>query len=172
MQIRQTPKSKSYNEFCSYVADAIIREAANHDMNPRIVFERIRAGFVNKMECIERANPDRRSDVMDALAYSALRMPCSSYAVYAQGEWGQAPSHNCPELDKIIYSGNRTIVFWKDGTKTVVKCAQDSEFDEYSGFVAALAKKVFGSTHRIKKLISRISTHQDKKPKDKADGNI
>lgn len=58
-------------------------------------------------------------------------------------------------VDRIIFSPPATIVFWKDGTKTVVKCADGEPFSEYNGFAAALLKKVFGSNSAVKKIIQR-----------------
>ena len=59
------------------------------------------------------------------------------------------------QVDRIIFSPPATIVFWKDGTKTVVKCADGEPFSEYNGFAAALLKKVFGSNSAVKKIIQR-----------------
>lgn len=54
---------------------------------------------------------------------------------------------------KIIYNPPATIVFWTDGTKTVVKCSADDEYNEYYGFLCALGKKMFGTNSHLKKLI-------------------
>lgn len=54
---------------------------------------------------------------------------------------------------KIIKSADRTIVFWKDGTKTIVRCADDAEDDLYSAFTAALAEKIYGSNSQVKKIL-------------------
>lgn len=59
------------------------------------------------------------------------------------------------EPKKIIANGIATIVFWNDGTKTVVKLADDDEDDLYNAFCAAFAKKMFGSNSAIKKQIER-----------------
>lgn len=56
---------------------------------------------------------------------------------------------------KIIVNGPATIVFWGDDTKTVVKCAEGSEFDVETAFVYALAKKIFGGSGAVKKLVFR-----------------
>lgn len=162
-------RDKARIQFCYSVANEIITQAKRYDMTPTQLLEGIGTCFDNKMKCIEKSNSGQTSDMLDALAYS-MRMPCSTYHIYAEGKW--EPSYNYPELDKIIYSGNRTIVFWKDGTKTIVKCAKEQEFDEYSGFVAAFAKKAFGSTSHIKKLISRLSVNKNKLSKDNTDGDI
>lgn len=42
---------------------------------------------------------------------------------------------------KIIYSKNATIVFWQDGSKTIVKREKGVKDDKYSAVCAALAKK-------------------------------
>ena len=57
-----------------------------------------------------------------------------------------------PAIKRIVYHEPATIVFWQDGTKTVVKCMDGEPFEKYAGFCAALAKKVFGSTSEAKKV--------------------
>lgn len=57
---------------------------------------------------------------------------------------------------KIIVNFPATIVFWSDKTKTVVKCAENDSVDIYDAFTAALAKKIFGSNHRIQKMIEKV----------------
>lgn len=54
---------------------------------------------------------------------------------------------------KIIKSGDRTIVFWKDDTKTIVRRSDDTADDLYSAFCASLAKKVYGSNSQVKKIL-------------------
>lgn len=66
-----------------------------------------------------------------------------------------------PAVDRIVFSGDKTIVFWKDGTKTMVSCTEGQPFDEYSGFVAALAKKLYGSTSQVKKLVKKTGKNQN-----------
>lgn len=56
---------------------------------------------------------------------------------------------------KVIFSGPKTIVIWEDGTKTIVGCAKDQEYDEYAGFCAALAKKIFGTTAKAKRMMNK-----------------
>lgn len=51
------------------------------------------------------------------------------------------------------YDNNYTTVLWDDGTRTTVKLSDDDIYDEYSAFCAALAKRIYGSNSRIKKII-------------------
>lgn len=57
--------------------------------------------------------------------------------------------------ERIIFNDPATILFWPDGTKTVVKAAEDSEFNFYWGFCAAVAEKIFGSNHAVKTFIRK-----------------
>lgn len=56
-------------------------------------------------------------------------------------------------VKEIIYHNAVTIVYWTDGTKTVVKCNENDEYSEYAGFVAAVAKKMYGGANAINRLI-------------------
>ena len=50
-------------------------------------------------------------------------------------------------IDKVIFNNPATIVFWKDGTKTVVK-SQNEDFDPEKGLAMAISKKAFGNEGR------------------------
>ena len=80
------------------------------------------------------------------------------------GVFGIARELPTPTPTKVIYNGNKTIVIWDDGDKTIVSCGDDEEFDNYTGFLAALAKKLYGSTSRAKKMVRRVTDDQ-RKPK-------
>ena len=55
---------------------------------------------------------------------------------------------------RIVRNGPATIVFWRDGTKTVVKC-HDEEYDAEKGLAMALARKLWGrcQTERFVKMV-------------------
>jgi len=55
---------------------------------------------------------------------------------------------------KIIYNGPATIVFWDDGTKTVVKCSKKDKDNKYNAFCAALAKKIYGSNSKVNSIVA------------------
>ncbi len=65
--------------------------------------------------------------------------------------------------NRILKSGNRTIVFWSDGTKTIVKRAEDEPDNDYAAFTAALGIKIFGSNSALRRAIKRKTTVQAKK---------
>ena len=61
--------------------------------------------------------------------------------------------------------GDCTIVFWMDGTKTIVKRAKDEPDNTYNAFVSALAIKLFGNNSKLQRTIKRKLEVQVKKPK-------
>lgn len=49
-----------------------------------------------------------------------------------------------PKIKDVIYNRPATIVFWEDGTKTVVKC-KNEKFDPEKGLAMAFSKKILGN---------------------------
>ena len=61
---------------------------------------------------------------------------------------------------KVIFNNPATIVLWKDGTKTVVKCGKNDIFDPEKGLALCFMKRALevtgGSFHKVlKKEIKR-----------------
>lgn len=55
-----------------------------------------------------------------------------------------------PAIKKVIFNPPATIVLWKDGTKTVVKCKEGDQFDKWAGLSLCISKKIFGARfHKI-----------------------
>ena len=50
-----------------------------------------------------------------------------------------------PDIKKVIFNKPATIVFWTDGTKTVVKAQGKERYDEEKGLAIAIAKKALGN---------------------------
>ena len=46
-------------------------------------------------------------------------------------------------IKNVIFDDPATIVFWSDGTKTVVKCGKDDTFDPEKGLAMAISKYFF-----------------------------
>lgn len=75
----------------------------------------------------------KHEDALDAFSYTRLF------------KYDRGKSATIPVIEKVIFNDPATIIFWKDGTKTVVK-AQDGEvFDPEKGLTMAISKKVLGN---------------------------
>ena len=67
-----------------------------------------------------------------------------------------------PGIEKVIFNEPATIVFWNDGTKTVVKCCEKDSYDREVGFKTALLTKMFSK----QALRDMINTYVPKKTKE------
>ena len=54
-------------------------------------------------------------------------------------------------INRVIFSGPMTIVFWTDGTKTTVRLAEGSYDDRANAIRWAMAKKYYGSRAQLEK---------------------
>lgn len=72
-------------------------------------------------------------------------------------------------IDKVVFSGPATILFWTDGTKTVVRLrkgdrsgmlGKKAEDDRRVAICWAMAKRYYGSCAAINKRISAISDYR------------
>lgn len=48
-------------------------------------------------------------------------------------------------IKRVIFNDPATIVFWEDGSKTVVTCGENDVFDPEKGLAMAMAKKLLGN---------------------------
>ena len=67
------------------------------------------------------------------------RKSTSSSVYYA------AKSVSAPSIKKVIFNDPATIVFWSDGSKTVVKCQDGDIYDPEKGLAMAISKKALGN---------------------------
>ena len=104
------------------------------------------------LDAVTRAIEEQEKDMTFAEhctdAFTATRAVSSGYYI--------------PEVTAIYSNRPYTTVLWKDGTKTIVKCSEDSHFTEYDGFVCAFAKKAFGNNTALKEFVKEHTTYQGK----------
>jgi len=73
--------------------------------------------------------------------------------------YGAHPS-SIPGIKDVKFNDPATIVFWADGTKTVVRCQDGEAYDPEKGLAMAISKKALGNTreyyhtflHELKKV--------------------
>lgn len=64
-----------------------------------------------------------------------------------------------PKATKCIFDGHATIVFWDDGTKTVVKCQKEDYWDKYSeeaGVALCFMKKMLGNKGNFNNTLNEL----------------
>lgn len=82
----------------------------------------------------------------DSLTNIAKQLLNNMYGV-ASTISGGSRNYTCvmPRIKNVKFNNPATIVFWKDGTKTVVKCGDGDIFDPEKGLAMAIAKKALGN---------------------------
>lgn len=48
------------------------------------------------------------------------------------------------DIDRVMYNGPATIIFWKDGTKTASVCHKDDHYDREKGLAMCMLKYIIG----------------------------
>lgn len=76
-------------------------------------------------------------------------------------------TNNAYTPKRIIKNNAAMIVFWADGTKTIVKRASDELDSDYAAFTAAVCIKLYGSNSALKRIVARTETQKPKKQKEK-----
>ena len=77
-------------------------------------------------------------------AKGATNMPQTIETFYADNK----PYHHVqtnPGISRVIFNDPATIIFWKDGTKTVVKCQDGDTYSKETGLALCIAKKALGN---------------------------
>ena len=70
-------------------------------------------------------------------------------------------------IKDVIFNDPATIVFWVDGSKTVVKCQKGETFDPEKGLAIAISKKVLGNDYRYYETFAKHVGRYNKRSKKK-----
>lgn len=57
--------------------------------------------------------------------------------------------------EKVIFNEPATIVIWKDGSKTVVKCQKNDEYDPEKGLALCFIKKALGNKGNFNNILKK-----------------
>lgn len=151
--MRITPEKKE--QFSSMVRDFAekhsirfqIRESSDR---PDITHVRFAHGYIDA-NCVVNW-PEVRS-----LTEAATTM--FVHVIRKLGLDDEEPVAKTPTITNVIFNYPATIVFWSDGTKTVVKC-KNEPFDPEKGLAMAISKKMLGNKgnyfNEIKKWVDKF----------------
>lgn len=68
-----------------------------------------------------------------------------------------------PDIQKLIYNGDTTIVIWGDGTKTIVRCSDNDNYDREKALMMCMMERMFGSKTKLKNFLNEACLY-DKYP--------
>ena len=100
-------------------------------INPYPVIQVIKDGIPAQEDRDDKSTAARWEEALSTIIKSEREMPRISI----------------PErIKRVIYNDPCTIVLWKDGTKTVVRCDRRDMFDKEKGLAMAIVKRICGNT--------------------------
>ena len=108
---------------------------------------------------VEECEHNHGEDTVDAMAYCThnIQRVRSYREIINSNNYNQISQRQLKlNIREVIFNDPATIVFWLDGTKTVVKKADDEPWDPEKGLAMAVIKKYFGTNKEIKKIISEL----------------
>ena len=98
-------------------------------------------------------------------AYMARGNGKSQFAMTEMFKKMQQDKYGPFAISDVIFNDPATIVFWADGTKTVVKCQKGETFDPEKGLAMAIAKKIYGGKHNYYEVFAKHVGRYNKKQK-------
>ena len=149
---RKSFSSFSNNEYCWDIGFDILRRLkdANHDLRLPSEIDEILSIKVRRI----LYHPDNASticltkDVNDCMlimiASRGSEKTYTQFIKYLDDIWNRGIVNDTLSIKNVIFNDPATIVFWNDGTKTVVK-AENEPFDPEKGLAMAIAKKALGN---------------------------
>lgn len=101
------------------------------------------------------------SKIMDDLvkAMCDVKTPFDAPDRFSEG-WNAAMKYirenpmPLPQISSVIFHDPATIVYWSDGTKTVVKCQAGDMFSAETGLTTAMLKKFMGNDNTFNRVIN------------------
>ena len=80
------------------------------------------------------------------------------YSIEYKGDFIGGPYIQVPQIQQVLSHDPATIIFWKDGTKTVVKAHDGDEYDIEKGILYGIIRKVYGEGRNYTKILDIIYT--------------
>ena len=70
-------------------------------------------------------------------------------------------NHFIAKIDKVYFGKGTTVIKWKDGTSTKVKCQDGEEFDKEKGVAMCIIKHMFGDIGYYNEIFKSLNLDED-----------
>lgn len=102
-------------------------------------------------EFMDKSSQQLHGDITNIYKYEkVLKKAAENIKSALNSEYGlvsiKAKEVAMTRIEKVIFNNPATIVFWYDGTKTVVKCGEGEAFDPEKGLAMAISKRFFNNS--------------------------
>lgn len=76
--------------------------------------------------------------------------------------------YGLPQPKNVIFHYPATIVYWDDGTKTVVKCGKDDTYDKEKGLALCYMKKYYGNKGNFNDILKKWCVEEESVKEEEA----
>ena len=137
------------------VKDVLVYAGPDSHMSYKIFDIEVEIAKYEK-DTITLMTKNERRMKMERTCYSCKWHDESTFGIHCRACYGtrnweprevnMKQDHNrLPDIKNVIFNDPVTIVFWSDGSKTVVKVQDGDEYDEEKGLAMAISKKALGN---------------------------
>lgn len=147
---------------CANCRNQNMYQAINEEVNKYVTVE-----YQGRKCVVEHFSIMRNIDELDKLEVACTIPPMFDKPKAVFTSASVANDDHIPKIKEVIFNPPATIVFWKDGTKSVVK-ATNEEFDPEKGLAMAIARKVYGNKHDYYNRIAKWTKRYKKPESQKA----
>ena len=116
--------------------------------------------YTMMFNCVGKIDPAARAEILNAADKTKRD------GVVARATLIPKPTNYLPEIKNVKFNGPATIVFWADGTKTVVKCQDGDDYSKEIGLAMCIVKKVFGNTSKYNDIFKKWCPSYDTETDD------
>lgn len=168
-------KKTDYNLFTVIFYDPFICRDAGYSTVVDLTGSEIPRAIKNRINIVEDTNNTRinvnvDTGAADAMVYAYMSRGNGKtrFAMQEMFKKMQQDKYGPFAISDVIFNDPATIVFWADGTKTVVKCQNGEEFDPEKGLAMAISKKVLGNDYGYYETFAKYVGRYNKKRFNKA----
>lgn len=136
------------------------KEVQNYVKN-QLYIGNIETGEIKPFGEVKNFNPVQ--DLADRWINGAKWDPdsCKVYMSDKKEETTMIHKRKSLGIKNIVFNAPATIVFWDDGTKTVVKCGEGDVFDPEKGVAMAVMKRALGSNETDSNYLDKVKKYID-----------
>lgn len=126
------------------------------------------------IEMQERINKQLKNEraAMKDYCENDVRATIEASKRTANSFYGLPKTQKTMKIKSVIFNDPATIVIWKDGSKTVVKCGEGDTFDPEKGLAMAIAKRVYGDKGSYYKTFKKWLPEEEYVYDDDIDENL
>ena len=141
--------------------ELIIRDPGNLWVSRHKLVTHTHAELASILEQVKRkCNLEAKDRIRAAMVDSSL------HAYKAYDRCLETNATKLPEIKDVIFNEPATIIIWKDGTKTVVKCQEGEGYDPEKGMAMAISKKALGNKGNYCEVFKKWLPEEEEKIND------